>query len=97
MTAAILTLESDWVVALLGVLVTMFSALAWFVRQTVSNVVKELETRMRLDLSEIHEHLRQLTGHITDFNDRVGRIEHQVDETIIPRQEKISRRLDVEE
>lgn len=95
--AAILTLESDWVVALLGVLVTMFSALAWFVRQTVSNGVKEPEARMRADLSEIHEHLRQLTGHITDLNDRVGRIEHQVDETIIPKQRRIAEKLDADE
>lgn len=95
--AAILTLESDWVVALLGVLVTMFSALAWFVRQTVSNGVKELEARMRSDLKDINAGLGDLRGHLRDISERVGRLEQQVDDTIIPKQERIARKLDTED
>jgi len=95
--AAILTLESDWVVALLGVLVTMFSALAWFVRQTVSSGVKELDARMRSDLKDINAGLGDLRGHLRDISERVGRLERQMDETIIPRQERISRQLDTED
>lgn len=83
-------LESDWVVGLLGVLVSLFSALAWFVKQTVANGVKGLETRMSRDLSE-------LNGHLKDISSRVGRLERQMDETIIPRQERISRQLDTED
>lgn len=94
---AAVTLESDWVIALVGVMVTLFSALAWFVRQTVSSGVKESEARMRSDLAEIHNHLKELTGHVTDIGDRVGRLEHQVDDTIIPKQERIARKLDAED
>lgn len=88
--AATFVLESDWVIGLVGVMVAMFSALAWFVRQTVNNGVKELESRMRSDLLE-------LNGHLKDISSRVGRLERQVDETIIPRQERISRQLDTED
>jgi len=86
-------LESDWLVGLLGagigllgVLVSLFSALAWFVRATVGQAESRIEKAMAA-----------IAQQVTDLNDRVGRLERQVDETIIPRQEKISRRLDVEE
>lgn len=95
--AAQFALESDWIMALLGVLVTMFSALAWFVRQTVSNSVKELEARMRADLKDINAGLGDLRGHLQDLNDRVGRIERQVDEKILPHQSRIARKLDAED
>lgn len=81
--AAILTLESDWVVALLGVLVSLFSALAWFVKQTVANGVKGLETRMSRDLDEIKTHmandLTEIKAHVQDVGERVKRLERKVD------------------
>ena len=99
--AAILTLESDWVVALLGGLVSLFSALAWFVRQTVNNGVKGLEGRMSRDLDEIKTHmasdLTEIKAHVQDVGERVGRLEQQVDDTIIPKQERIARKLDTED
>lgn len=90
---AAVTLESDWVLGLVGIVVTLFSALAWFVRQTVSNGVKELEGRIKSDLAEIHEHLRLLTTHLTDIGERMERVERQVDDTIIPKQTRIARKV----
>ena len=75
----------------------MFSALAWFVRQTVSSGVKELEARMRSDLKDINAGLGDLRGHLRDISERVGRLERRMDETIIPRQERISRQLGTED
>lgn len=76
-------LESDWVVGLLGVLVSLFSALAWFVRQTVANGIKELETRMSRDLDEIKTHmandLTEIKAHVQDVGERVKRLERKVD------------------
>lgn len=76
-------LESDWVVGLLGVLVSLFSALAWFVKQTVANGVEGLETRMSRDLDEIKTHmandLTEIKTHVQDMGERVKRLERKVD------------------
>jgi len=82
----VITLSSEWIVASLGVTLALFSALAWFVRSTVTAAVRELETRMERDLVEIKSHL-------TDVSDRTKRLEAQMDDVVIPRQSDIARKL----
>jgi len=86
---AAISLESDWIAALLGVSMAMFGALAWFVRATVSAAVKELEARMTSDMKEIK-------GHLGDIAERTGRLETQMDNVVIPRQADIARRLKID-
>lgn len=85
-TGEVITLSSEWIVASLGVTLALFSALAWFVRSTVTAAVRELETRMERELVEIKSHL-------TDVADRTRRLESQMDDTVIPRQADIARKL----
>ena len=85
-TSEIITISSEWIAASLGVTLALFSALAWFVRSTVTAAVRELETRMERELVEIKSHL-------TDVADRTRRLEFQMDDTVIPRQADIAREL----
>ena len=85
-TSEIITISSEWIAASLGVTLALFSALAWFVRSTVTAAVRELETRMERELVEIKSHL-------TDVADRTRRLEFQMDDTVIPRQADIARKL----
>lgn len=88
-TGEVITLSSEWIVTFLGVSLALFSALAWFVRSTVTAAVRELETRMERELVEIKSHL-------TDVADRTRRLESQMDDTVIPRQADIARKLDAD-
>lgn len=84
--AAAFVLESDWVVASLGVALAGFSVLAFFIKA----LIRQSESRIETSIGK-------LATQLADLADRVGRLEHQVDETIIPKQERIARKLDAED
>ncbi len=83
---AAFTLETDWIVATLGVALAAFSALAWFIKALIG------QSEARIESS-----IRQVATQLTDLGDRVTRLEHQVDDTIIPKQERIARKLEADE
>ncbi len=84
--AAQFMLESEWVMATIGALTVMFSALAWFVKA----LVNQSESRIENSIGKVAQQ-------VTDLGDRVTRLEHQVDDTIIPKQERIARKLEADE
>lgn len=86
MTAAVFAIESDWITVAIGVAVAVFSLLAWFMK----SIVGQAESRLEASIGK-------LAQQIIDLADRVGRLERQVDETIIPKQERIARKLDTED
>ena len=84
--AAQFMLESEWVMATIGALTVMFPALAWFVKA----LVNQSESRIENSIGKVAQQ-------VTDLAERVGRLEHQVDDTIIPKQQRIIRKLDAED
>ena len=84
--AAQFMLESEWVMTTIGALTVMFSALAWFVKA----LVNQSESRIENSIGKVAQQ-------VTDLAERVGRLEHQVDDTIIPKQQRIIRKLDAED
>lgn len=83
---AAFTLESDWIVVTLGVALAAFSVLAWFIKA----LINQSESRIESSIGKVAQQ-------VTDLGDRVTRLEHQVDDTIIPKQERIARKLEADE
>jgi ABC-type enterochelin transport system permease subunit len=91
--AAEVVLDTDFIMVVVVVFGMMFSALAWFMRSISNSSSAELENKMEEDLAEIKRDLAMISGSIKDLLHRTERLEKQVDETIIPKQQEIARKL----
>lgn len=91
--AAEVVLNTDFITVIVVVFGMMFSALAWFMKSISNSSSAELENKMDEDLAEIKKDLAMIVGSIKDLLRRTERLEKQVDETIIPRQREIAKKL----
>lgn len=91
--AAEVVLNTDFITVVVVVFGTMFSALAWFMKSISNSASAELENRMDEDLSDIKKDLAMIAEELKDILRRTERLEKQVDETIIPRQQEIAKKL----
>lgn len=86
-------LNTDFITVVVVVFGMMFSALAWFMRSISNSASADLERAMDEDLSDIKKDLAMIAEEIKDILRRTERLEKQVDETIIPRQQEIAKKL----
>lgn len=91
--AAEVVLNTDFITVVVVVFGMMFSALAWFVKSISNSASADLESRMDEDLSDIKKDLAMIAEELKDILRRTERLEKQVDETIIPRQQEIAKKL----
>lgn len=91
--AAEVVLNTDFITVVVVVFGMMFSALAWFMKSISNSASADLENRMDEDLSDIKKDLAMIAEALKDVLRRTERLEKQVDETIIPRQQEIAKKL----
>lgn len=86
-------LNTDFIAVVVVVFGMMFSALAWFMKSISNSASADLERAMDEDLSDIKKDLAMIAEELKDILRRTERLEKQVDETIIPRQQEIAKKL----
>lgn len=91
--AAEVVLNTDFITVVVVVFGMMFSALAWFMKSISNSASADLERAMDEDLSDIKKDLAMIAEELKDILRRTERLEKQVDETIIPRQQEIAKKL----
>ena len=91
--ASEVVLNTDFITVVVVVFGMMFSALAWFMKSISNSTSADLERAMDEDLSDIKKDLAMIAEELKDILRRTERLEKQVDETIIPRQQEIAKKL----
>lgn len=86
-------LNTDFITVVVVVFGMMFSVLAWFMKSISNSASADLERAMDEDLSDIKKDLAMIAEELKDILRRTERLEKQVDETIIPRQQEIAKKL----
>ena len=86
-------LNTDFIAVVVVVFGMMFSALAWFMKSISNSASADLERAMDEDLSDIKKDLAMIAEELKDILRRTERLEKQVDETIIQRQQEIAKKL----